>query len=163
VASACTASAPGCANAATQRYRAVRPASGAARIASISVRRFSSSVAPGPANRADRGPGAPPSTSTSIPESSATAGTPTASAAAGHHDVEVDLRARVLLVAEVEQGRVPDDPGRHCGDLFPQRIVRNEPSFAECPHGERECEVARRDRGGAGAAVGLEDVAVDPD
>jgi len=51
-------------------------------VARISCRRFCSSVADSPAYLADLGPGPPPSASTSIPESSARAGSPRAAATA---------------------------------------------------------------------------------
>jgi len=69
------------ANAITQRKRADRAASGTACIASSNFLMFARSPAPSPAYRADRTPGAPPSASTSRPESSAIAGRPLNAAA----------------------------------------------------------------------------------
>src|SRR5438132_542425 len=79
-------------------------------------------------------------------------------AVAGHHDVHVDLRRRVLRVVDVEQRRSVDDCHRHRGDRAGQSLAEPEPL-------ER---AARRDvragnRGAARAAVGLQDVAVEVD
>ena len=65
-------------NASAHTYRSALP-TGAS---SISFNRFSSSVASGPAYRAERTPGRPSSAAASIPESSAIAGRPVADAAA---------------------------------------------------------------------------------
>src|SRR5258705_13942416 len=67
-------------SASTHRYRAVRRSPGTSASACSSARLFSSSLAAGPAKRADHTPGRPPRASTSSPESSASAGNPAAEA-----------------------------------------------------------------------------------
>src|SRR5437588_2049856 len=78
-------------------------------------------------------------------------------AAPGHDDVHVHLGRRVLGVVEVEHRRARDDPDRRGrngpGERAPQ------PEAVERPVGG---DVGPRDRGAPRAAVGLEDVAVDP-
>jgi hypothetical protein len=76
---------------------------------------------------------------------------------AGHDHVQVDLRARVLHVVEVEQQLAADDPERDGGDRLGQRA--RETGLAERP---RRRDPRAGDRGAAGAAVGLQHVAIDP-
>src|SRR5690242_9911162 len=77
---------------------------------------------------------------------------------AGHDDVQVDLRARVLLVVEVEQLLAADDPERDRADGIGEDAT--EAGLVECPRGG---DVRAADRRAARAAVGLEDVAVEPE
>src|SRR5262249_48167647 len=77
-------------------------------------------------------------------------------AVARHHDVEVDLRARVLDVVEVEQRLCVDDADGHGGDGALQRL--REPEPVERATGRN---VRAADRRAAGAAVRLENVAVE--
>src|SRR5215211_3876280 len=78
--------------------------------------------------------------------------------APGHRHVHVDLRARVLLVGQVEEGDAVDDADRY-------RRQRLTQGLAEPEAFERDArrDVRSRDRRTARAAVGLEDVAVEPD
>ena len=78
-------------------------------------------------------------------------------ALAGHHDVRVDLGARVLAVVEVEQRRAVDHPARDRGDARGQRALD-----AARLQRDRQRDVAAGDRRAARAAVGGEHVAVDP-
>src|SRR6266480_4459332 len=75
---------------------------------------------------------------------------------ARHHDVQVDIRARVLDVVEVEQRVTVDDADGDGGDGAGERLREPEPV-------ERALsgDVRAADRRAAGAAVGLEDVAVE--
>ena len=79
-------------------------------------------------------------------------------AVAGHDDVHVDLGGRVLGVVEVEQRLAVDDPDRDGGDRPGERLREAEPV-------ERAAggDVRAGDRRAARAAVGLQDVAVEPD
>src|SRR3954471_5268340 len=76
----------------------------------------------------------------------------------GHDDVQVDLRARVLDVIEIEQQLAADDPERDRSHRLRQRA--REAGLAERPSGG---DPRTGDRRAAGAAVGLEHVAVDPE
>jgi hypothetical protein len=95
----------------------------------------------------------PPAASSSSSSSRARAN----GACSRHDDVHVDLRLRVLRVVEVEQRLVADDPDRDRGDGSGQRPT--EPETLERAAGRN---VRPRDRSAARAAVGLQDVAVDP-
>src|ERR1051325_2453649 len=77
---------------------------------------------------------------------------------AGHDDVQVDLRARVLLVVEVEQLLAADDPERDGADR-----VGEDPTEAGLVEGPRGRDVRAANRGAPRAAVGLEHVAVEPE
>src|SRR5262245_13485334 len=76
---------------------------------------------------------------------------------AGHDEVQVDLGARVLQVVEVEQQLPVDDPERDRRDRVRQRA--REARLPERPRGR---DPRTRDPGTARSAVGLEDVAVEP-
>ena len=76
---------------------------------------------------------------------------------AGHDDVHVRLGPRVLRVVEVEERDTVDDPDGDCGDRLRQRAGEAE-AVERAPRGH----VCARDRGAAGAAVRLEDVAIQP-
>src|SRR4051812_16267782 len=78
-------------------------------------------------------------------------------AVARHDHVHVDLRARILRVVEVEERLAVDDADRDGGDGVAQGL--REAEAVEC---EPRRHVGAADRGAAGAAVGLEDVAVEP-
>ena len=82
---------------------------------------------------------------------------------AGHDDVGVDLRARVLRVVEVEQRLAVDDAAGDGGDRAGERQRGELALVDQAPAGELERDVAAGDRGAARAAVGLQDVAVDVD
>ena len=76
----------------------------------------------------------------------------------GHHDVHVHLRLRVLVVGEVEQRHAADDADRNGGDLAGEG-----PRQAEAVEGTARSDPRAGDRGTARAAVGLKDVAVEPE
>src|SRR5215831_18129906 len=78
--------------------------------------------------------------------------------AAGHDDVQVDLGPRVLHVVEVEQQLAADDPERNRRDRVGQHARE-----ARLPERARRRHVGARDRRAARSAVGLEDVAVEPE
>src|SRR6266511_3769670 len=78
-------------------------------------------------------------------------------ALAGHHDVHVDLRLRILGVVQIDQPFPVDDPHRH-GSNGPRQRAR-EPEAVE---GAPRRDVGAGDRRAARAAVCLEDVAVHP-
>src|SRR5688572_1478278 len=82
---------------------------------------------------------------------------------AGHHDVAVDLGGGVLLVAEVEPRLPVDEADGHGGHAVDQEIVGHEPGIGQTSEGEREREVATRDRRRPCAGIGLQDVTVDRD
>src|SRR5919205_2076945 len=75
----------------------------------------------------------------------------------GHDDVHVDLRRRVLRVVEVEERRPVDDSDRDGRHRAGERV--GEPEAVERAI---RGDVRAGDRGTAGAAVCLEDVAVEP-
>ncbi len=77
---------------------------------------------------------------------------------AGHHDVHVRVGRRVLRVVEVEHRHAVDDPDRDGGDGADERLA--EPEAVE--RAVRR-DVRAADRRAARAAVGLEDVAVEPE
>src|SRR6266550_1516688 len=76
---------------------------------------------------------------------------------AGHHDVHVGVGARVLAVVEVEQGCALHDADRDGGDRVPERARE-----AEAVERAHRGDVCAADRRAARPAVGLEDVAVEP-
>src|SRR4051794_6277836 len=75
----------------------------------------------------------------------------------GHHDVHVGVGARVLRVVEVEQRRALHDADRDGRDGVAERARE-----AEAVEGAHRGDVRAADRRATGAAVGLEDVAVEP-
>src|SRR3954447_21250999 len=77
-------------------------------------------------------------------------------AVAGHHDVDVHLGVRVLLVVEVEERRAVHDADRDRCHRARERLRKTE--VIERAAGR---DVRARDRGAARAAVGLQDVAVE--
>src|SRR5512133_2552916 len=72
-------------------------------------------------------------------------------------DVDVDLRARVLRVVEVEQGLAVHEPDRHGGNEVGQR-----PAEPQAVEGPPCCDVRPGDGSTPRAAVGLEHVTVEP-
>ena len=66
-------------------------------------------------------------------------------------------------IVEVEQRDAVDDAARDRGDAAGQRAALEQALLLQPPHGERERDVAAGDRRAAGAAVGLQHVAVDVD
>ena len=83
-------------------------------------------------------------------------------AAARHHDVEVHLRVLVFDVGQIEQFLPVAQAHADRGDRVAQRVGGNAPVVEQLLNGEARREISARDRGRAGAPVGLQDVAVDP-
>src|SRR4051794_27478072 len=83
-------------------------------------------------------------------------------APARHDDVEVDLGGRVLLVVEIEYGLPLDDPARDGGDTRGERQLAQLARVDQPAERAVQRDVAAADRCTARAAVGLQDVAVDP-
>src|SRR4029078_11551743 len=81
----------------------------------------------------------------------------------GHDDVGIDLGARALGVVEVAEGRPVDDPDAERSDGAGDRQRCELAAGDELGERELERHVGAGDRRAAGPAVGLEDVAVDPD
>ena len=84
-------------------------------------------------------------------------------AAVRHHDVEVDGCAGVLLVAEVEHRLAADEPHARGRDAAGERHAEHDAVAHEAEERLVERDVGAGDGGGARAAVGLQDVAVDGD
>ena len=84
-------------------------------------------------------------------------------ALAGHDDVGVDLGGRVLGVVEVEQRPPADDAAGDRRDRAGQRRALEPPLGLQARAGQREGHVGAGDRSAAGAAVGLQHVAVEVD
>src|SRR5436190_18531816 len=66
-------------------------------------------------------------------------------AAAGHHHVAIDLRTRVLLVAEVETGLTVHDADRYRRDRILRYLGRGW-TIGHAPEGQGERDVSARDR-----------------
>jgi hypothetical protein len=79
----------------------------------------------------------------------------------GEHEVAIDIGLGVLLVAEVEQGFVFPDAGADGGNLLFQRLLGDLAFVEQAIEGNGSGHAGTGDRGGAGAAIGLEDIAVD--
>ena len=82
-------------------------------------------------------------------------------AGGGGDDVHVDLRHLVLDVLEVEPGDAADDADRDGGDLVADRPGHQIALERQLAEGEDGGHVGAGDRRGAGAAVGLQHVAVE--
>jgi hypothetical protein len=81
----------------------------------------------------------------------------------GHDKVHIDLGVDVFGVAEIEEGRVLDQSDTDGGDGVEEGGFGDFLRLEEALDGEGEGDKAAGDGGGSGAAVGLEDVAIDPD
>jgi hypothetical protein len=81
----------------------------------------------------------------------------------GHNEVHIDLSIDVFGVAEIEEGRILDHSDTDSGDGVEEWVFCDFLSLDEALDGEGEGDEAAGDGGGSGAAVGLEDVAIDPD
>jgi len=84
-------------------------------------------------------------------------------ARSGHDHVHIDIRASVHCVVEIELWRAVDDTDGDGADRVAQGVVLELAFFLEPLGGERQSDVAASEGGGARAAVGLNDVAVDRD
>jgi hypothetical protein len=84
-------------------------------------------------------------------------------AAGRAHHVHVGLRGHVFLVAQIEPGLTIHDADADRGHRGEQRVALGPLPGREPGHRVGQRNVAAGHRGGAGAAVGLEHVAVDDD
>ena len=84
-------------------------------------------------------------------------------AAGGHDEVHVDVGAGVFFVVEVEQDFSFDDADADRADKILERDRGQGSSVHQLFESQAERHEGARDGGGAGAAVGLDDVAVEPD
>ena len=100
--------------------------------------------------RLNGAPSAVPCTSTNSPDD-------------GHHHVHVDLGPDVLGVVEVEQRHAVDDADADRRARLGERVGLERALLHQPGAGVVQGDVGAADRRGAGAAVGLEDVAVEDD
>src|SRR5271169_3609252 len=84
-------------------------------------------------------------------------------ARAGQHEIGVSFGLRILGIVEVEHRRPGDDPAGDRSDRVAQRQVRQGPRRYQTLARLVQRHIAAGDRGGAGAAVRLQYVAVDAD
>ena len=84
-------------------------------------------------------------------------------AAGGEHEVRIRLRRAVLGIVEVEHRLGADDPAAHGGNLVRERQPFDRAVGDEAVERRVERHVGAGDGRGAGAAVGLDDVAVEGD
>src|SRR5690606_34378818 len=84
-------------------------------------------------------------------------------AALGHHHVHVGVAVGVLGVVEVEHRLALVDAHRHRGDEFAHRVVGELAGGDQADQGVVHRDAGAGDGGGAGAAVGLQHVAVHDD
>src|ERR1700757_540889 len=84
-------------------------------------------------------------------------------AAGGHNEVHIDIGAGVFFVGQVEENFAIDDTYADGGDEVAQGDRAQGAGFDELLQCEAQGDEGARDGGGAGSAVGLDDVAVDPD
>ena len=84
-------------------------------------------------------------------------------AGGGHHEVDVAVAAGVFGVVQIKQGHAADDAERYGGHGFADRVVCEFACGQELAHSQMQGDVCAGDAGGAGAAVGLDHVAVDQD
>src|SRR5579862_638803 len=80
----------------------------------------------------------------------------------GQDDVEVDARAPVFLVIEIEQRDAPDDARADGGDVFLHRKPRQDFGCHERFARKHHRHAGAGYRGRPRAAVGLEDIAIHP-
>ena len=78
-----------------------------------------------------------------------------------HHDVEIDLRRRVVNVVEIERRRAFADADGNRRHAVNDRILRNELLLEELLHGDLKGDHTARNRRTTRAAVRLNDITVD--
>ena len=83
--------------------------------------------------------------------------------AGGHDEVHIDVGAGVLFVAEVEQYFPVDNSDANRGHKILERNRRERSRVHQLFQRQAQRDESARDRRGARASVGLDDVAVDPD
>src|SRR5690606_5349510 len=81
--------------------------------------------------------------------------------AAGHDDVHVRAAGRVFFVVQVQHGRAVGQTDRYGGQLIADGVALQQALLLQGAHGQRGCDPGAGDAGAAGAAIGLDDVAVD--
>src|SRR5436305_11178278 len=81
----------------------------------------------------------------------------------GQHEIGVGLGIRILGVIEVEHRNPLEHPAGNRRDAVVQRHFRQQTGGDEALKGLVEGDIAAGDRGGAGAAIGLDHVAIDAD
>src|SRR6516164_5440417 len=84
-------------------------------------------------------------------------------ARAGQHEIGVSFGLRILGIVEVEHRRPGDDPAGDRGNRVAQREARQKPGRYQPLAGLVQRHIAAGDRRGPGAAVSLQNVAIDPD
>ena len=84
-------------------------------------------------------------------------------AGTGHDDVHVDLGGGILFVAEIQQAFAIQDADAGGGDIFANGVGAENAAFDESADGEAEGDEGAGDGGGARAAIGLQDVAIEDD
>src|SRR6185295_14651827 len=84
-------------------------------------------------------------------------------AAAGLDDVHIDFGAGILFVREIEHWRAGDDPDARRGNVVGDWHRLDRAGLLQFVERQHERDERTADRGGARAAVGLEDVAIEPD
>ena len=80
-----------------------------------------------------------------------------------HHHVEVHLGAGIFLIGQIQTDFAVDDAHGHRGDGIEQRLAGDDAFGLEVGDGIGKRNVGARDGGGAGAAIGLQHVAVELD
>jgi hypothetical protein len=83
--------------------------------------------------------------------------------AAGFHDVHVDVGAAVVLVGQIEQRFAADNPDAGRGDVVVQWNRLQDVARPQLLQRQRQRDEGAGDGRRPRAAVGLNDVAVDPD
>ncbi len=84
-------------------------------------------------------------------------------AGTGQDYVHIHFSLRILVIGEVEHGHASYNADAGCGHHVAQRVACKHSVFEQFLHGEIECDVAACDGRGAGATVGLKDVAINDD
>ncbi|MNN41409.1 hypothetical protein D3C81_1555270 [compost metagenome] len=84
-------------------------------------------------------------------------------AGAGQDEVGIGLGGGVFFIVEVQNRQVVEDAAGHGRDLIDDGVALQHALVLEVVQGHSHGDPGAGDRGGAGAAVGLDDVAVDQD
>ena len=83
---------------------------------------------------------------------------------AGQHEIGVGLGGRILGIVEIEHGVALHEAAGDRGDLARSAAAPVSGAVADqLAEGEVQRDIAAGDRGGAGAAIGLQHVAIDLD
>ena len=85
------------------------------------------------------------------------------SAAGGHHYVHVDFGLGILFVAEVEERSAADEAHGGGGHQLPERRLLERPGGDQGVQRDGESHGGAGDGRGAGATIGLDDVAIEDD